>query len=509
MILRYINILLLFFFISFSKGQDLSNVYIQLPPQELTVEQYLYHINQVSPYKLAFSSAIVEDRRIAIYSDSILLTELLDTLFTANEIQYIVKGNQLILSPQAQSTAQTNQIKLTGIVHNKRNLNPIPFANVFVPYQSTGTITNSEGEFELMLPRDNLPDSLMISCIGYSTAVIHSREYLTQEIDIRLNPYRFQIDELIIRPEDPLLLIQNALNKVGDNYSRKPVMLTAFFREVSRQDDKYIGLSEALIDIYKASYLNEENDLVRLKKGRRGTNIQESELVNLVVEGGLYNNIQLDIMKYGVDFLDPKYFNHYEYNFEKQITYNNRQTYVIGFNYKDDLDIPGFNGQLYLDVQSLALVRAEFSISKESMQHAYSILVKKVPRGFRIRPKYGKYEVEYRFYDGLWNLSHARSEISLRLRKKRDKKGTGFSCQFIAASEFVITGQTTGNVEKIKYRDASKPHDILYEQISDTDLEFWGNETVIIPEEPLLQTFEKLIIKESSGGQNLVNSEPD
>ncbi len=510
MIVRTINIILLIFSFSIwvTRGQDLSKVYIHLPPQELSVAQYLYLIDKVSPYKLAYSSAIVENKRIAIYSDSIRLTELLDTLFTTHELHYIVRGNQLILSPQA-SSEDEKQVKLSGIVRNSRNHRPIPFANVFVPFESTGTITNSEGEFELVLSRDNLPDSIVFSCMGYTSGSIYPQEYLTNRIEAELHPYRFQIDELIVRPEDPVDLILAALEKKGENYSRKPVMLTAFFREASRQNDNYIGLSEALIDIYKTSYLSDENDLVRMKKGRRGTNIQESELVNLVVEGGLYNNMQLDVMKYGVSFLDPDYFIHYDYNLVKQLTYNNRQTYIIEFTYKDDLDMPGFNGKLYLDAQSLAVVRVEFSISMESLKHAYAMLVKKVPQGFRIRPKYGNYEVEYRYYDGTWNLSHARSEISLRLHKKRNRKKSGFSCYFTTSSEFVITGQTQGNIEKIKYRDASKPHDILYEQISDTDLEFWGNETVIMPEEPLLKTLEKFLSKNSSEGESLVITKPE
>ena len=506
MIVRYINIIILFFSCSalISKGQDLSKIYIPLPPQELTVEQYLYHIDQVSPYKLAYSSAIVDDKRIAIYSDSIQLEELLDTLFSNYNIQYIVQGNQLILSPQHSSANEKNMIRLTGTVINSRNRNPIPFANVFVPFESIGTITNSDGKFELVFLREHLPDSIMFSCIGYTSGVTYPLEYLIHPIQMELTPYRFQIDELIVRPEDPVELLLSALENKSENYPKKPAMLTAFFREVSRQNEKYIGLSEALIDIYKTSYLTEENDLIRLKKGRRGTNTQESELVNLVVEGGLYNSIQLDIMKYGVNFLDPEFFGHYEYHFVKQMTYNERQTYIIEFTYKDDLELPGFNGRLYLDAQSLAIVRAEFSITPESMTHAYSLLVKKVPQGFRVHPKYGKYEVEYRFYNGTWNLNYARSEVSLKLRKKRDRKKTGFSCQFTTSSEFVITGQTTENIEKIKYRDASKPHDVLYEQISNTDLEFWGNETVILPDEPLLKTIEKFQLKESSDGQSLV-----
>ena len=491
-------LLIVFFIVSgILRGQTLNKVFIPLPPQELSVEQYLFHIENVTPFKLAYSSLIIENRRIALHTDSIRLTELLDTLFTKYEVKYILQGNQLILSPQPLTDKREDIIRLRGNVTNKRNDKAIPFVNVFIPGKSSGTITNAEGSFELMVPINNIPDSVFISCIGYRSVALRAKEFLTGPVDIKLQPYHMQIEELIIRPADPVELLRSAIGNKEKNYTSEPARLTAFFRETSKQNEKYISLSEAIIDIYKTSYFSGENDLVQLRKGRRGSNIEQSELVNLIVEGGLYNNIQLDIVKYGINFLDPEFFGHYNYSLEKQIMYNGRQTYIILFTFKEDTDIPGFNGRLFLDAKSLAVVCAEFDLSLKSLQRAHSLLVKKVPKGFRIMPKQGSYKVEYRFYDGKWNLYHARSELILKLRKSRQKETSGFTCTFAAASEFVITGHTTGDIERIKYRDASKPGDILYQQISETDLQFWGNETVILPEEPLLKTLEKLHISES------------
>ena len=63
-----------------------------------------------------------------------------------------------------------------------------------------------------------------------------------------------------------------------------------------------------------------------------------------------------------------------------------------------------------------------------------------------------------------------------------------------------------GEFSRIKYRDASKPDDILYEQVDGSDPDFWGNETTIIPEEPLNETIKKLNLEETIREQSFVTS---
>jgi hypothetical protein len=505
----YIVSLLSLFSIFPVAGQNILDRYIPLPAQELSVEQYLYHIESVTHLYLTYTSDIVENRRIAIASDSIRLRELLDTLFTGQKINYIIRGDMLVLSPENEMLKQKSLVRVSGVIANSKNDKPIPYASIYLPGQSSGTIANSEGSFELILPVEADLDSLVISSVGYDQQIVTSADIRSGPLEIKLNPQTYLIREVIVRPEDPLKLITEMLDKKKDNYSKGPAMYKAFFREASKQNDKYISLSEAIIDIYKTSYLSGESDLIRLVKGRKGSNTCEAELVNLVVEGGLYNNLQLDIVKYGVSFIEPEYFSYYNYDLQKIITFNDRQTYVISFTYIGNNQLPGFDGKLYIDKSSMALVRAEFHISESSLNEAYSMLVKKVPPAFRIRPRSGSYEVEYRFYNGKWNLSHAHSEVILKMRKKRENKVSGFSCQYVTTSEFVVTEQVTEGFEKIRYRDASKPKDILNEQIANTDPAFWGGETVIIPEEPLNETIRKLKLENMAEENRLVITEED
>lgn len=500
-------ILILFIFFNVISSQDIAHIYVQIPDEQLSVEQYLQLVENNTQYKLTYSSDIIDESKLVNFNfDSLSVKSLLDTLFYNKSIKYVIKGNLLILSPQNTKALQKKAYKVSGIIKNTRSSKPIPFASVYVPMQSIGTISNMEGKFELYLPETCNTDTIMVSCIGYLGATILSKDFLIKPVEVLLSPDRYEIAELVVRQENPNELVINAIENKVHNYSEKPNLLTAFFRESSKQNDTYISLSEAIIDIYKASYNNDNEDLVKLKKGRRGSNTESSELVNLVVEGGLYNSMQLDIIKYGVSFLDPDQMAFYDYIMDKQITYGGRQTYVIRFKFKSNKDFAGFDGTIYMDASSLAIVRCEFEISDAGLKYAREMMIKKSPLGFQVKPKYGKYEVEYRLYNNTWNLMQGRSEIGVKVKKQRGSKNKGYSCLFTSTSEFVVTGQETEGFERIKYREASKPNDILYDQISSTDMEFWDNETIILPEEPLMKTIEKLKLNERNDKEKLTST---
>ena len=68
---------------------------------------------------------------------------------------------------------------------------------------------------------------------------------------------------------------------------------------------------------------------------------------------------------------------------------------------------------------------------------------------------------------------------------------------FESISEFVVTDIDSSNIARFKFNEISRPRDILVEQIKETDESFWGDENIIIPEEPIEKTVLKLWKKES------------
>jgi hypothetical protein len=137
------------------------------------------------------------------------------------------------------------------------------------------------------------------------------------------------------------------------------------------------------------------------------------------------------------------------------------------------------------------------------MNYATGIYIKKSPKRIGVKPINAYYQVFYRPIHNKWTLSNARSEVLIRVRRKREKQQDKFNSLFSSVSEFVITGKDTTDITRFKVDEISRPRDILEEQIRETDNEFWGNENIIIPEEPI----EKAIIR--LGRRNNIFSEQE
>ena len=158
-----------------------------------------------------------------------------------------------------------------------------------------------------------------------------------------------------------------------------------------------------------------------------------------------------------------------------------------------DLHFPLFKGRIYIDKESYAIVKAEFSLSPKGIGYAQDMYVVRSPVNLKTKPLYANYFVNYRKINNKWNLDHVRSEVSLFIKRSRRKKRRNkISSVFTSVSEFVITNKDTADVYRFKNNEISKSNDILVKQISETDEDFWGKENIILPDEPLLETIVNL-----------------
>src|SRR5215218_3804377 len=92
-----------------------------------------------------------------------------------------------------------SQKLLKGIVIDEQNNNPVANASVFLNTTSFGTITNSQGHFELAIPNGRY--DLIVSSIGYTT---YSQTVYTDKIQdfvtIRLKLKTLVMETVIIEP---------------------------------------------------------------------------------------------------------------------------------------------------------------------------------------------------------------------------------------------------------------------------------------------------------------------
>ncbi len=96
----------------------------------------------------------------------------------------------------ANEKASRNDVQLSGTVADAATSAPVSFASVYSSETSTGTTTNSKGEFSLSLKKDN-SYHIIISCLGYQqldTTVAGG----VDELRISLQPESFALDEIVV-----------------------------------------------------------------------------------------------------------------------------------------------------------------------------------------------------------------------------------------------------------------------------------------------------------------------
>ena len=98
----------------------------------------------------------------------------------------------------------------------------IPFATIYIPDLSTGTTSNSDGNYELKLPEGQR--KVLFQCLGYQTQTVEpivGKSF--QEINIRLVPQEYQIPEVKVMAsgEDPAYYIMRRAIAMAPYYQKQ------------------------------------------------------------------------------------------------------------------------------------------------------------------------------------------------------------------------------------------------------------------------------------------------
>jgi hypothetical protein len=378
----------------------------------------------------------------------------------------------------------------SGKVVDKKTGDPVIFASVFISETSTGTVTNSDGDFIIKVPIQFVARQIGISHIGYTTSFINLSSLKSQGNVIELNSTPYEIEEVTIRKIDPEVLIRTAIRKIPENFSNNPVMMTSFYRETIRQNRSYVAVAEAVLDAYKASYSNQgESDRIKVFKGRKSQDVKKMDTVLFKFQGGPYTSFLLDVAKNPGDILSEDALEFYDYKMGGIVSVNNTQAYVIDFDQRETVDFPLYKGKLYLDVSNLAIIGMAFEISPRMIERVSDYLIRKKPVGMSVDVESGNYLVNYRKINGLWYLNHVRTELVFRVKWKKEL----FRSTYTTMSELAVTEIISENVEKFKFRETAKYTDIFVEQVSDfQDPDFWGDYNIIKPDESIEAAIEKL-----------------
>ena len=386
---------------------------------------------------------------------------------------------------------------LYGHVKDGSNDESLFLTSISLSGSSISNVTNSDGVFSLKIPADTRGDArITVSHLGFMTRTLRVSEFegssSEHPLEIVLAPMSLQLDPAMVRAMDGYAIFRSAWFKVKDNYPTERVGMTAFYREmIKKGNTKYLVLNEAVIDIDKAPYSGFQTDRVGIYKGRGSLNYDSTDTLFVKLQGGISTALAIDMVKNpfaGVTLDEAK--DLLDFTLTGTEVYDDRTFYKIEFNPHSSNEDILYKGTVYIETESLAIGRVEFSLDiRDRAEEAAKIFILKRSAGMRFYMNRADYVISYRCIDGKWYYDYCRADLNFTARKQRSL----FRNSFSVTEEMAVTDHRQGGIA-IASADRVKFNDILSDQVSAfTDDNFWEDYNIIEPDQSIDVVIRRII----------------
>ena len=423
-----------------------------------------------------------------------------------------------------------NTVIIEGKITDNKG-EPLPYASIYLKNNKIGTASDELGKYTLRIKNFNglkKIDTLKVSYIGYkeylNALYINSNHYvvnpkLIESISI-LEEVVVSVNQKRIPAED---IIKKTISSIKHNFNQKEVVLSGFYRELIKEDEKWIELNEAAINldynnypqkgfIKKAwreywdrgatsSYAKTYGDVFRHSQyfPYYTSSFDKAHIISSRVSlnqskygkepaplGGPMDLVSLDKAKYLYDFLDPKLVKYYIYNLKREEIIDGKSYYVLNFKPRNSylksiahrwdkkFNEAVYVGQIYILKENFSILKFHFQFSTDSNFGIYQRSI--------FFPDFLSAEVNYQNFNGKQILKN----ISIKQRKTIDigAKKASYICRrdlsVLAVKPF--DKETDNPSDVLEFTNTSS----LREFSTKYDSVFWKNPSIFqyLPEIP-------------------------
>lgn len=236
--------------------------------------------------------------------------------------------------------------KLNGRIIDE-NGQPVQFANVGILDTWVGTASNEQGYFSLDI--STIPESatLHISAISFKTFTLPIKRIENRDsMVIELKPHYLVLQELQVSSagQDAKPIVQKALLNWHNNYPQQKYQLKGFYRELLRNDDSYVYLTEAAFTMQDRGYHKTQDKRFRLDALRKSDDMREMDSLDVYYDKFMSDNDLESIFRW--DFIDSQgrqwsipflpafhqdFINNHSFFLDSIAYYDNQQVYCISF----------------------------------------------------------------------------------------------------------------------------------------------------------------------------------
>ena len=138
-------------------------------------------------------------------------------------------------------SVQAQSIKISGIITDTKNNEPVPFATLGIKGKSIGTVADENGTFSLLIENAEAAEDekLIISSVGYESKAVSIRLFKQGKQTIGINPSSTSLQTVNIKPEKYKTKV---FGRTGSN-----TMMTANMYTERNHIDDNLGKEQATI----------------------------------------------------------------------------------------------------------------------------------------------------------------------------------------------------------------------------------------------------------------------
>jgi len=491
---------LLLLTVRISSQENILDREIKLTGNSIRVTRALNEVSRLTGYLFTYDTRIINaERSFVIPANMISVREVLDSISGDPAISYSVIGRHIILYRDISEYSQATEIDslpgelmISGKITDAETSDPLPYATIGISHRGRGTVTNFNGDFILKISDECLEDTLTVSYVGYVNRLIPVRSLPGNAMTISMERDFIPIPEIIIRTQDPRLIIRKTISSIASNYGTTPALLTGFYREgVYRKKEPQI-YSEAVVKIYKSPYARSlQNDQMKVIRSRKIENLEVKDTLAVRLKAGLSATLTLDGVRHLFDFLDPSSFNSYDYHLTDIVTIDGQSAFVITFEQKAWITEPLMKGDIYINVDDYAVMLVEFEINPLYIDQTAESYISRLPRDYSMRPEYVRYRTRFRNIDGRYYLAHVRGDLGFLARSRKRLFNSHFNVFF----ELAITDYRTDGVVRFEHEELAPAYSVFSRTITGYDAGFWKNFDFLKPEDDLVEALDKLKVR--------------
>lgn len=482
--------------ITVSAIAQVPDVRISIHANNKTIKSFLDEISLQSGFFFTYDAKLFDSKvRKTIYLDDSPMEMVLDSLFSPQKFSYTLIDKNLVIHKEfpiilpEPDPDKSVPLRITGKVIDKTNKNALEFVTIILYGTNKGNLSNESGQFDFLVPEGIKNPILIFSMLGYENQHIAIDPGNQEALNVEMIPRLISLQEVVIRYIDPTIILKEAIRRIPENYLGTNSYMQAYFREFSMKNKEIMTFSEAALEIDKQSYSNAfGNDRVKLIKGRKISNLSSEDTLILKIQSGVYSSLKLDIIKNPTYFLQPDFEQLYNLEFSDIIYFRDKLVYVINFRQKSQIKSALYEGNIYIDQESLAIVAADFELNPLYINKESNNFLVKKSRNIKTRLVSANYRVEYRKTDGLYHINLVHGDVSFRFRKKRN----WFSSTYKIVIELAITDVDTRDAMNIRKTEQLKPQSILSDELDPADSQFWNEYNIILPEEELNEAVKRM-----------------